>query len=77
MTLGVLHPEILIVEGFAPSLKSEGFCLVDIHGNGFTVQMLYACTVIESRQAGEGEATGCRILDWCSVGRTPGMGKAL
>jgi len=59
VTLGVLHAEVLVVEMCAPSLEPKVFRLVEIHGSGLAVQMLYACTVIEARQVGEGEATSC------------------
>ncbi|CAI8895626.1 hypothetical protein EMIT0232MI5_30391 [Pseudomonas sp. IT-232MI5] len=49
MSLGVLHAEVLVTESCAPLLEPQSFGLVEIHENGFTVQMLYVCTVIEVR----------------------------
>lgn len=39
--------------------------------------MLFGYTVIEAPAVSEGEATSCRKLDWCSVGRMPGRGRDL
>jgi exosortase/archaeosortase len=46
--LGVLHSKVVVVEGRAPLLKSQRLSLVEIHWNGFAVQILVACTVIEA-----------------------------
>jgi exosortase/archaeosortase len=44
-----LQSEIVIVEGRAPLLKPQRFSLFKIHRDGFAVQMLVACTVIEAQ----------------------------
>ncbi|WP_261398021.1 hypothetical protein [Pseudomonas sp. DR48] len=43
-----------------------------IHGHALSV--LFGYTVIDAQASGEGEATISRVLDWCSVGRTPEVG---
>jgi hypothetical protein len=67
----------MVIEGRAPLLQSERFYLVKIHYKGFAVQILVACTVIEARQMGEGEATNCRVLDCVRSARRRGRGTSV
>ena len=63
-----------MLDGFKPgraSLPIAGvFDFIRVHGHALSILFVY--TVIRAQRFGEGSATSCLNLEWCSFGRTPG-----